>query len=452
MSDMVSQPIAAFASPPPSMDDSLAREWKVGGGIAVAFFVGFIGWAALTPLDSGALATGVVAVSGSRQAVQHRDGGIVTALRVIEGQLVAKGQPLLIISASELVASERGLTGEIFALVAQRERLLAERGGLARMREPPEFATLTNQDRMLANGVLNDQRLLFDARRNALQTERGVLGERAKQYAQQIGGYHHQMGSNREQLRLINQELVGLKTLVPKGFVSLNRVLAMQRTAAELDGNHGSYQAEAARSSAAIDETRMQIVALDKQRLEEGANQMRDVQVRLDDLRPKLFATREQIARSTVRAPASGRVVALKIFTIGGVVSPGQTLMEIVPQDRALVVEGKALPTDADDLRIGMKTQVRFSALQDRKMPILYGRLSKVSADSFEDERTGSQYFKIEVIVPPNEFIQNGYNDSSNILRAGLPAEIMVPLRKRTALAYLIEPLTHTLWRAGREQ
>lgn len=427
------------------------RELRIGGAIVALFFLGLLGWAAQTPLDAGAYAQGVIAVSGNRQAVQHRDGGIVTALHVAEGQTVTKGQALLKISASELVATERGLTGEIIALLAQRARLVAEQNRLSSVGEPAEFAAFAPEDRALAAEALRGQRLLFEARRNSLQTQRGVLGQRMRQHSEQINGYAYQMQSNKEQQRLIGEELDGLRQLLPKGFVSINRVRGMERTAAELDGAYGSYRADIARSSEAIGEARMQVVALDKQMMEEVAAQMREGQIRLDELQPKLVSVREQLARSTVRAPASGRVVGLKIFTVGGVVGAGETVMEIVPQDRALVVEAKASPTDADDLRPGMDTQVRFTALQERNLPILMGRISKISADSFEDERTGMRFFKIELLVPPSELAKLRQVREDGGLRAGLPVDVMIPLRKRTALSYLIEPLTQTLWMAGRE-
>lgn len=427
------------------------RELRIGGAIVALFFLGLLGWAAQTPLDAGAYAQGVIAVSGNRQAVQHRDGGIVTALHVAEGQSVTKGQALLKISASELVATERGLTGEIIALLAQRARLVAEQNRLSSVGEPAEFAAFAPEDRALAAEALRGQRLLFEARRNSLQTQRGVLGQRMRQHSEQINGYAYQMQSNKEQQRLIGEELDGLRQLLPKGFVSINRVRGMERTAAELDGAYGSYRADIARSSEAIGEARMQVVALDKQMMEEVAAQMREGQIRLDELQPKLVSVREQLARSTVRAPASGRVVGLKIFTVGGVVGAGETVMEIVPQDRALVIEAKASPTDADDLRPGMETQVRFTALQERNLPILMGRISKISADSFEDERTGMRFFKIELLVPPSELAKLRQVREDGGLRAGLPVDVMIPLRKRTALSYLIEPLTQTLWMAGRE-
>lgn len=431
--------------------DSPLKEMKVGGLVAGLFFIGLLGWAALTPLDAGAVAQGVVAVSGNRQAVQHREGGIVTSLNVTEGQTVRKGDVLLQISATELTAAERGLTGEVVALLAQRARLLAERDHLATVAEPAEFAALSPDDKALADDALRGQRLLFQARRASIETERGILAQRIRQHSEQIGGYNHQLGSNREQQRLINEELTGLRTLAARGLVAQNHVRSVERSSAELDGSYGALEAEIAKSSEAVGETRLQVVSLDRRMLEEVATQLRDGQVRLDELQPKLAAMHEQLARSMVRAPAGGRVVGLKVFTVGGVVAPGETVMEIVPQDRALVVEAKASPVDADDLSVGMETQVRFSGLKERNLPILKGKISKVSADSFEDERTGLHHFQIEVVVPPSELAKMKEVREDLSLRAGLPAEVMVPLRERTALAYLLEPLTQTFWKAGRE-
>ena len=226
---------------------------------------------------------------------------------------------------------------------------------------------------------------------------------------------------------------------------------ADMRSAAQLDGDFGALNSDVARLREAIGESRLQMVSMDRRTLEEVATQLREVQVRLDELQPRLFATRERLTQSVVRAPASGRVVGLKVFTVGGVAAPGDVLMEVVPKDKALVVLAKASPNDADDLSPGMETQVRFSGIQERSLPILMGKISKVSADSFEDNRTGLDYFEIEVMVPPAEMQKIAALRGDNGLRAGMPAEVMVPLRKRTALGYLLEPLTQTLWKAGRE-
>jgi HlyD family type I secretion membrane fusion protein len=432
-------------------NDSSGPAVRTGAIIAGIFFIGVLGWAAFIPLDAGAIATGTVAVSGNRQAVQHREGGILTRLDVTEGQTVQKGQALLEVSASEVVATERSLSGEVIALLALRERLLAERDNRSQVAAPIEYRDLSVEDQALANDALQGQRLLFSARRNSIATERSVLNQRIAQHNQQIGSVKSQITSNRRQQVLIGQELEGLRGLTDRGFVSINRIRAIERNAAQLDGDYGSYQADIAKTQQASGETRMQILSLEKRMAEGVATELRDTQIRLAELQPRLIAARDQLKRSTVRAPAAGRVVGLAVFTVGGVISPGEKMMEIVPQDRALVVDGKVSPTDADDLYVGMETQVRFAALQERNLPILQGKISKVSADGFEDPRTGERFFKIEVIVAPSEIAKIKAIRGDTGLRAGLPAEVMIPLRKRTALSYLIEPLTQTLWRAGRE-
>lgn len=431
--------------------DSLLPELRIGGTIAGVFFLGFLGWASFIPLDAAATAEGVVAVAGNRQAVQHRDGGIVTKLNVQEGQMVKQGDLLLQISASELVAQERGLAGEAISLQAQRARLLAERAGAERLVRPPELKNLSDEDKALADDAMASQQLLFDTRRSSRLNERNVIEQRIRQHDEQISGIAHQQVSNELQKQLLAEELQGLQKLVPSGYVSLNRVRAMEREVANLDGRDGSLRSDAARLTEAVGEARLGIISIDRRTQEEVATELRDVQVRLDEVMPRLNATRQQITRATVRAPATGQVVALKVFTEGGVVIAGDTLMEIVPTDRRLVIEAKAAPTDADDLAIGMVTQIRFPALQEKDLPIIEGQISTVSADSFEDPRSGAHYFEIEVMVPPESLEKLKEFRADGGIRAGLPAQVIVPMRKRTALGYLLEPLSSTFWKVGRE-
>jgi HlyD family secretion protein len=448
--EFVAAPWTGTAEDAPA-EERPRHEAVIGLSIVAVFFVGALGFAAFVPLDAGAYAAGTVAVSGNRQAVQHRDGGIVSRIAVTEGQSVEKGDVLLTISSSELIAAERAAAGETIFLLAMRERLRAELTGTGTVVTPVEFASLSPADQILADDALLGQRQLSQARRESLSAEQAVLRQRMIQHSEQIEGYRHQMTSNREQVRLINDEIGGLRELLPRGFVAVNRLREVERAGAQLDGNYGAYQAEAARSAAARGEARLQIVALSRQLIAEAAVQLRETQVRLDELQPKLLALREQLDRATVRAPASGKVVGMTVFTEGGVVGAGAILMEIVPQDRQLVIEGKVSPTDADDLRPGMDTQVRFSGIHERNLPILHGTLAKISADSLEDERTGERYFRIEVIVDPVQLSLVRGIRPYDALQAGLPTEIMIPLRKRTALEYLVEPLTQSLWRAGRE-
>lgn len=434
------------------VNDNPRREIMIGAGIAAAFFLGFLGWAALTPLDAGAYASGVVAVSGNRQAVQHRDGGIVTAVHVVEGAQVTKGQVLVEIGAGDLRANERGLAGQVLTLLAQRARLVAERDRQAAIAYPPEFANLSPEDRVIAQDVMNLQQLQFQARRQSIETQKGVLEQRILQLDEQINGSERQLVANREQQRLIGEETTGMKSLADQGYAPVNRVRALERNQAQLVGEEGALVSQIARSREAIGEARLQSLSLDRQVVEEVSGQLRDVQVQLDELQPKLQATRDQLARAIVRAPASGKIVGLTTFTVGGVVSPGQVLMEVVPGDKALVIQASVNPNDADDLKIGQETQVRFTSLHDRSLPILHGKLTKMSADSFTDEKSGQRFFRAEISVPEDEMAKiRKVRGPRTGIGPGLPVEVIVPLRKRTALQYLIEPLTQTVWKTGRE-
>lgn len=451
MTDLTSQ-----MTPPTSLETPLSDDPRpmVRAGLASAgvFFVGFLGWAALTPLDAGAYASGVVAVSGNRQAVQTRDGGVVTAIAVTEGQMVTAGQILLELSASELRASERGMAGEMLTLLAERQRLLAERAHAPGVAPPVEFQALAPEDRQLADDAMALQRMQFDARRESLATQRHVLANQIQQLEQQSGGVRRQLEANGLQQALNSEELADVERLHAQGYAPKTRVLALERNAAGLAGEDGAYRSQIGRFNEAVGQSRLQMIQLNRDMMEEIAGRLRDIQVRLDDVRPKLVAAREQLAKTSVRAPTGGRVVGLTAFTVGGVIGPGETVMEVVPQDRRLVVQARVSPADADDLRIGQDTQIRFSSIHDRSLPLIDGVLTKLSADSFTDPNTGLSYFQAEVAAPSGalESIQQA-SGGRIVFRPGLPVEILVPLKKRSALAYLLEPLMKSFWRTGRE-
>lgn len=437
------------AAPPGELDNP-RRELMIGGAIIVLFFVIFLGWAALAPLDAGAYAQGQIAVSGNRQAVQHREGGVVSALLVAEGDTVRRGQVLLQLSSGELKATERGVASQVYALIAQRARLIAERDRLRAIPTPVEFANLPPEDAELARESLRIQQLQFGARRTGRSTETGVLGQRVAQLNEQIAGYEGQIAANIEQQRLIQEELAGMRSLAEKGYAPLTRVRALERTAAQLDGELGSLRAQIARSREAVGETRLQMSGVSTKMNEDVADQLRQIDVQLNELRPRMVELRAQIARNEVRAPASGEVVGLTIFTQGGVIQPGQTLMEIVPRDASQVIIAQIAPNDVDNLRVGLDTEVKFPGLRERNPPIIHGRVTRISADSFTVEETGASYFRAEIVVPASELAKMGRG--AETLRPGAPVEVVVLLRKRTALTYLLEPLTNNLWRSGSGQ
>jgi len=437
------------ADPPVTLDNP-RRELMIGGTIIVLFFVIFLGWAALAPLDAGAYAQGQIAVSGNRQAVQHREGGVVSALLVAEGDTVRRGQVLLRLSSGELKATERGVSSQVFALIARRARLIAERDRLGNIPTPPEFADLPAEDAVLARESLRIQQLQFGARRTGRSTETGVLGQRVAQLNEQIAGYEGQIVANVEQQRLIQEELTGMRSLAEQGYAPLTRVRALERAAAQLDGELGSLRAQIARSREAVGEARLQMSGVSTRMNEDVADQLRLIDVELNELRPRMIELRAQIARNEVRAPVSGEVVGLTIFTQGGVVQAGQTLMEIVPRDASQVIIAQINPTDIDNLRVGLDTEVKFPGLRERDPPVIHGRVTRISADSFTVESTGATYFRAEIVVPASELARMGR--SAETLRPGAPVEVVILLRKRTALGYLLEPLTNNLWRSGSGQ
>lgn len=440
---------APVAADPGGPDDSPRNELLIGGAIIAAFFVLFLGWAAFAPLDAGAFASGQVAVSGNRQAVQHRDGGVVSALHVAEGDSVEAGQILLEVAGGELAANERGLTGQVVALLAQRARLEAERNGRGSITTPPEFAEMSPGDRALADEAMTLQRQQFAARRSGRTTERGVLTQRISQLQQQVEGYRRQLEANAEQKRLIEDELADVRRLAEQGYAPISRVRALERQAAALDGEAGALRAEIARANEAMGEARLQMSGVGTDMDEDVTEQLRAVEVQLNELQPRLAEVRAQIERNRVRAPVSGQVVGLTIFTPGGVIQGGQTLMEIVPSNASQVIVARINPNDIDNLRVGLLTEVKFPGLRTSNPPVLRGRVERISADSFTEEGSNNRYFRAEIVVSPEELAKLGRGADS--IRSGSPVEVVIVLRRRTLLQYIIEPLARGLWRTGSE-
>lgn len=434
------------------LDDRPEREIRFGLIVAGLFFVVLLGWAAFAPLDSAAFAPGRLAVSGQRQAVQHREGGVVSRILVREGQRVRQGELLVELAAADVRAQERALAGQVISLKAERARLLAEQAGEARVAWPADFAALTGEDKAEAGAAITRQQAQFAARASVLTAQTGAMRQQIAQAQQGATGYRKQAEASRQQAQLVTEELDAIKDVAEKGYVAKTRLRALERARADLLGREGQYAANTAQATTQAGEARIKLLEAERAFREKSSGELRNVELSLTELEPRLRAARDQLERVRIRAPASGTVVALSVFTPGGVIAPGQKLMDVVPQQAALVIEARVAPIDADDVRAGQGAEIRFSGLHDRQLPILSGKVTRLSADSFEDQRTGESYFLAEVAVPASELEAiRGVRGSDFALRAGMPVEVLVPLRKRTALQYIFEPLSQTMWRSFRE-
>jgi HlyD family secretion protein len=447
-----------FGLPDGDADPDLSREAPhrevLIGSIIVGLLIVVLGiWAALARLDAGVVGKGQVVVAGSRQTVQHRDGGIVQSLNVHEGDHVRAGQVLLVLATDELKANARAIGNQVIEQKALQARLLAELKHASIISFPAEFNAYSGQDRAAADAARTLQQLEFSRRFSAIGASRSILQSQILESKAQIAGYERQVESTRAQASLVDQEIASLQSLYKSGLVPDSRIRALERSKAQISGDEGSGLASGARTREEIGEKLGRIASLVTERDADDAKEYRAAELQLAELEPKLAALDGQIDRATIRAPATGQVIGLTVFTLGGVVAPGQKLLDIVPSDAALVIEARVSPTEADDLHIGQAAEIRISAFHDRKLPRLHGVVSKLSADSFTDEKTGVPYFKIEVTVPPAELAHiTDVRGADFGLRPGLPTDVVIPTTARTAFDYLFEPLGNALWRSFKEK
>jgi HlyD family type I secretion membrane fusion protein len=434
----------------PSLDNPLPEIW-IGAIVAVAFFGGILGWAAVAPLDAAAQAQGVLSISGLRQSVQHREGGVVSGLFVREGDQVTAGQPLISLASQEIEASERSLAARVVARKVEIARLQAELSGQPLI-SPIEFATWTGAEKDIAERAIVLAQKQLHAQRSANATRRGILLQRIDEDEKQIDGALIQAQSNRTQQKLNADELKGMQALANQGYAPITRVRELQKGAASLEGDAGARGAQIAGLRSSQGEARLEISKGDSDRLQEVGEQLRLAHADLQSLEPQWIAARSQLDRMTLRAPVSGAVINLTVNTVGGVVTPAQTVMSIVPKAGDMVVEAKFAPQDIDGLRVGKSAQIRFPSLHDRQVPLINGTLTRISADTLTDERTGRTYYTGQVTVPQFELRKIREASNDHTLRAGEPVDVVVRLHSRTALQYLLQPITGFFWKSLRER
>ena len=436
---------------PEAHQDDPRRDIMIGAAAGTLFLIAVFGWGLWARLDAAVVAPGQVEVAGSRQSVQHRDGGVIAELPVHEGDHVLAGQLLVQLKADEAQASEQALADQVINLEALQARLEAELVGAHGLSPPADFAALSTPEKAAADAAMALQRRQFSVRNAALASERAILVQKGRESSQEITGFKRQVTASQDQQRLIDQEIASLQDLYARQLVPATRLRSLQRSAAELRGGEGEYSADIARTQEEIGESAIREADLQRQRASDDTKAYQESAFQLAELRPKLAAVRQQLANASVRAPVDGRVVGLAIFTRGGVVAPGEKLMDIVPDHQALVIEARVKPTDVADLKPGQSVEFRVGAFHERGLPALEGAVSKISADSFVDDKSGRAYFNVEVTARPSAVAAIAAARTGQPgLSPGLPVELIIPVRPRSALAYLLEPLRQAMWRSFR--
>ena len=444
--------MSAPAAPMPPAEESISdqlgtRRVVLVGTIIVLIFFGFFGaWAVFAPLDSAAIASGTLAVENNRKVVQHLEGGIVKEILVRDGDAVKAGQPLIRLVGIQPRAQLQLIRGQRNALLARAARLRAERDGNAGLSFPEELTAQGDDPRVQESmlGQLN----IFEARRDAIEGQRQILGQRVAQFREEIFGVQAQIRSADEQLVLIEDELTGLQTLFAKGLTPKSRLLALQRRKAEIQGERGQNLSAIARAKQNITEAEIRIFELRTEQVSEVVSELREVETELLDLQERLGAAEDVQRRTDVISPADGVVVDMQITNVGAVIQPGERLLDVVPGNEKLVIDARVTPTDIDVVHPGLPAQVRLVAFNQRITPTVEGTVASVSADRLIDEATGESYFTARIeISNPDDPTLDGL-----VLLPGMPAEVLIRTGERTLLQYLVSPVQQSFTRSLTEQ
>lgn len=413
--------------------------------VAVFFLVGGL-WAATAPISGAVISNGVVSPEGSRQTVQHLEGGIIRQLKVREGQKVLAGETLVELEGVRAQAEADARNSRLRALAAAEARLRAERSGAKTIAfDHPVLADRSNPDtREAIDAQLNQ----FRARRENMASRVAVLDQRVVQLEKQISGFHRQIESVERQRSLIAEEVEGVEQLHQQGLERKARLLGLQRTQAQLLGNRGELDARIAQAEEAIGETRLRIINLKTEHLEAVDTEITKVIAERVQLEKELSSTLDRLRRTDIVAPISGTVLNLRFKTPGGVIGPGQPIVDIVPADGALVIDARVRPGDIDDVRPGQDAHIVFSSFAQRNLGRIEGQVERISPDALEDSRTGESYYSARVTVDRQDI---AHVAPTVDLYPGMPAEVFIATEERTLLEYLLQPFLQSLGRSFRE-
>lgn len=422
---------------------------RAGLAVVVVLVGGSGVWSVLQSIQDAVIAPGTVMVNSQRKTIQHQDGGIVAKINVAEGSHVAAGDVLFQLESKQLRAELGMARRRIFELSARRWRLQGERDSVATLPawKSPNEVSRDDGDAELTD-IVAGQKRLFETKRDVLAKQKDQLAERVNQLDAQVVGLTGQLQSNREQLAVTRKELTALIGLRDKGLLPMTRWMPVQRQEAALAGDVGSAEAQIATAKGQIAEAQLKLLEADEGFRKEALNDLQIVDGELSQLVEKRGALEEKLNRLELRAPVSGRILNLQAHTVGGVIKPGDTLANIVPDKDPLVVEAFVSPREIDRIRDGMPARVRFTAFNSKTTPELNGTVVNISADHTMMAENAPPGFKVRVRLKDGETEQLG----QHAMLPGMEAEVLFTSAERTVISYLAKPLTDQIARAFRER
>jgi HlyD family secretion protein len=423
------------------------RHHLLGGAIvALILTAGIGGWAATTELAGAVIASGSIVVDSNVKKVQHLTGGIVGQLLVRDGSRVRAGDVVVRLDETIMRANLAIVVKGLAELNARQARLASERDRAEEITFAPELLARTNEPDVAR--AIDSERKLFELRRSARSGQKAQLRQRIGQLEEEIRAHLALQEAKTEEIELIQRELDGVRALWNKNLIQLNRLTSLEREAVRLKGERAQSLSAAAQARGKITEIELQIIQIDQDLSSEVARELREVDMKIGEFVERQVTAEDQLKHVEIRAPQDGVVHQLAVHTLGGVVSPADPIMLIVPEGDSLAVEAKVSPQDIDQLHVGQAAGLRFSAFNQRTTPEINGTISRISPDVSQDQRSGLSYYVIRISISPEEIPRLG-----NVkLVPGMPVEAFIKTYDRSVISYFTKPLQDQILRAFRER
>jgi HlyD family type I secretion membrane fusion protein len=423
----------------------LTRIARAGAVVMALGILVMGGWLVAAPLSGAVIAQGFVKVDMNRKVVQHQEGGIVKQVLVRDGERVKLGQVLVVIEDVKLDATLDLLRTQHDGERAKAARLEAERAILPQVTFPAELVARKTEPKVVE--FLQRETTLFRARREALDTQIALLRKQMQQTTVEANALADQIAAEERALKLQKDELKVNESLLTQGFVQKTRLMQLERAVAEYEARWGEHRAELSKTQQRAAELELRVLAQRNTYVQSAADELKEASTRIFDLEERLRPSKDAAERQRIAAPIAGEVVGLRVSSHGAVVGPREVLMEIVPEDKTLIVEARIRPEDINHVRAGSQAEVRLTAYQQRTTPLVAGKVLYVSADRMVEQQSGAAYYIAHIDVTASAL-----SDAGNLrMQAGMPAEVYIRTDSRTALDYLLAPVTAYLRRGMRE-